>query len=308
MNPADVAQAAPVAHDLSFFGLFWQAHFIVKLVMIGLLAASVWCWAIIVDKTLLYRRTKRALDAFEEMREITVRCTVSGWYLHWLLTRAGDDTFAEFEVGMDPKHLGYRAIGIDLVPERLDRARRNGVETFNLDEHAKDLGDVIPGGGEQRCSRALTGLERVIDHGLPVDHVAGAEDPGVAEGGLQDPAALDLLRDGGSAARSSSLVSCSAISTRSPGRTPSERLQTQLAHDVAERRPCRVRGMEHRAGLLRRSGRQLAHPHDHRGDHLVGADAVEDLADRALRGTGVLTVHQHERTLVVQGTPATMGP
>ncbi len=67
MNPADVAQAAPVAHDMSFFGLFWQAHFVVKLVMLGLLAASVWCWAIIIDKTLLYARTKRAMDRFEDV-------------------------------------------------------------------------------------------------------------------------------------------------------------------------------------------------------------------------------------------------
>src|ERR671933_1969680 len=64
MNPADMA---PVAHDLSLFALFWQAHFVVKLVMIGLLAASVWCWAIIVDKTLLFGRTKRAMDRFEEI-------------------------------------------------------------------------------------------------------------------------------------------------------------------------------------------------------------------------------------------------
>ena len=49
------------------------------------------------------------VDAFEEMREISVRCTVSGWYLHWLLTEADKDTFAEVEVGMDPTHLGYRA-------------------------------------------------------------------------------------------------------------------------------------------------------------------------------------------------------
>jgi biopolymer transport protein TolQ len=67
MNPADVAQAAPVAHDMSLFSLFWQAHFVVKLVMLGLLVASVWCWAIIVDKTLLYARTKRAMDRFEEV-------------------------------------------------------------------------------------------------------------------------------------------------------------------------------------------------------------------------------------------------
>lgn len=67
MNPADVAQAAPVAHDMSLFGLFWQAHFVVKLVMLGLLGASVWCWAIIIDKTLLYARTKRAMDKFEDV-------------------------------------------------------------------------------------------------------------------------------------------------------------------------------------------------------------------------------------------------
>jgi biopolymer transport protein TolQ len=64
MNPAD---AAPVVHDLSLFALFWQAHFVVKLVMLGLLVASVWCWAIIVDKTLLFARTKQAMDRFEEV-------------------------------------------------------------------------------------------------------------------------------------------------------------------------------------------------------------------------------------------------
>ena len=62
MNPADVAQAAPVAHDMSLFGLFWQAHFVVKLVMVGLLGASIWCWAIIVDKSMLYGRARRETD------------------------------------------------------------------------------------------------------------------------------------------------------------------------------------------------------------------------------------------------------
>jgi biopolymer transport protein TolQ len=64
MNPADVAQ---VAHEMSMWNLFWQAHVVVKLVMIGLLVASVWCWAIIVDKTLLFSRTRRAMDRFEEI-------------------------------------------------------------------------------------------------------------------------------------------------------------------------------------------------------------------------------------------------
>ena len=67
MNPGDVAsQALPLAaSDLSLMALFWQAHWVVKLVMIGLVVASIWVWAIVVDKFLLFRRTKREMDQFE---------------------------------------------------------------------------------------------------------------------------------------------------------------------------------------------------------------------------------------------------
>jgi biopolymer transport protein TolQ len=34
--------------------------------MVGLFAASVWVWAIAIDKLLLYNRTKRAMDRFEQ--------------------------------------------------------------------------------------------------------------------------------------------------------------------------------------------------------------------------------------------------
>ena len=67
MNPADAGQAAQIAHDMSLWSLFWQAHIVVKIVMLGLLSASVWCWAIIVDKTLLFARARRAMDRFEEI-------------------------------------------------------------------------------------------------------------------------------------------------------------------------------------------------------------------------------------------------
>src|SRR5215831_13318792 len=56
--------AAP--SDLSIFTLFWQAHWIVKSVMIGLLACSVWVWAIAIDKVILYARTTRAMNGFEQ--------------------------------------------------------------------------------------------------------------------------------------------------------------------------------------------------------------------------------------------------
>ncbi|MDJ1158243.1 protein TolQ [Chelatococcus sp. SYSU_G07232] len=69
MNPADVAQSAlpAVGSEISLWGMFWQAHLVVKLVMLGLIGASVWCWAIIIDKTLLFSRSRRAMDRFEEV-------------------------------------------------------------------------------------------------------------------------------------------------------------------------------------------------------------------------------------------------
>jgi biopolymer transport protein TolQ len=66
MNPAEVAQVALPAADLSIWGLFWSAHLVVKAVMLGLLVSSIWVWAIVIDKTLLYARTKRAMDRFEK--------------------------------------------------------------------------------------------------------------------------------------------------------------------------------------------------------------------------------------------------
>jgi biopolymer transport protein TolQ len=47
--------------------LFLEAHIVVKIVIVGLLLASVWTWAIIVDKTLLYGRIRRQMDRFEKL-------------------------------------------------------------------------------------------------------------------------------------------------------------------------------------------------------------------------------------------------
>jgi biopolymer transport protein TolQ len=61
-----VTLAAP-AGDISLISLFLQAHIIVKVVIVGLLLASVWSWAIIVDKTMLYGRVRRQMDRFEKL-------------------------------------------------------------------------------------------------------------------------------------------------------------------------------------------------------------------------------------------------
>ncbi|HWT09755.1 MAG TPA: protein TolQ, partial [Roseomonas sp.] len=67
MNGAVTAQAlGQAAHDLSLWGLFLQADWIVKSVMIGLLFASIWVWAIVFDKVTSIRRANKAADAFED--------------------------------------------------------------------------------------------------------------------------------------------------------------------------------------------------------------------------------------------------
>jgi biopolymer transport protein TolQ len=62
----DVVLAAP-GPDFSLLSLFFQAHFVVKCVIIGLLLASVWSWAIIIDKTVLYARVRKQMDRFEKV-------------------------------------------------------------------------------------------------------------------------------------------------------------------------------------------------------------------------------------------------
>jgi biopolymer transport protein TolQ len=49
------------------FGLFVQLHWIVNYsVMIGLLLASIWVWAIVIDKLILFSRTRKSMDRFEQ--------------------------------------------------------------------------------------------------------------------------------------------------------------------------------------------------------------------------------------------------
>ncbi|ARN80134.1 protein TolQ [Methylocystis bryophila] len=68
MNAAEVAAstlAAPVA-EITIWSMFWGAHIVVKCVILGLLCASIWSVMVIIDKSLLIRRTRRTMDLFDE--------------------------------------------------------------------------------------------------------------------------------------------------------------------------------------------------------------------------------------------------
>jgi biopolymer transport protein TolQ len=119
----DAASLGAAAGDLSLWGLFMQADIVVKLVMIGLLAASVWVWAIVFEKWSSIRRVNKAADGFEDR-------FWSGGSLDDLYeqegTRPAHPMAAVFGAAMAEWRRSARVVGADVshagVRERIDRA------------------------------------------------------------------------------------------------------------------------------------------------------------------------------------------
>jgi len=63
----NLATASAQTLDMSVFGLFMMADPVVKAVMLLLIGASVWCWAIIFDKMTRIRRQKRGAEEFDDL-------------------------------------------------------------------------------------------------------------------------------------------------------------------------------------------------------------------------------------------------
>ena len=58
---------ALAAGDFSLWSLFQRADMVVKAVMIGLLVASIWSWAIIIDKWMKVGSLSRKADKLEDV-------------------------------------------------------------------------------------------------------------------------------------------------------------------------------------------------------------------------------------------------
>ena len=80
----NLATASAQALDMSVLGLFMMADPVVKAVMLLLIGASVWCWAIIFDKMTRVRRQKRGAEEFDDL-------FWSGGSLDDLYNNLGDD-------------------------------------------------------------------------------------------------------------------------------------------------------------------------------------------------------------------------
>lgn len=107
--------------DFSLTALFWQATFIVKIVMLMLIAASFWAWAIIVQKFYNYRGARAEAENFD-------RAFWSGEPLDELYEQIGDDPKGNaqkiFSAGMSEWRRSHREDGqlIAGATARIDRS------------------------------------------------------------------------------------------------------------------------------------------------------------------------------------------
>jgi threonine dehydrogenase-like Zn-dependent dehydrogenase len=89
-------------------------------------------------------------------------------------------------------HKGYRVIGVDLVPERLERVRSRGAEVVDLDEHSDSLADVIREMTDGRGTDSVIDAVGMEAHGSPVATAAHK-----AVGLLPDALGRKVMETGG---------------------------------------------------------------------------------------------------------------
>ncbi len=118
------AGGAPVpGADLTIWALFTEADIVVKIVMLLLLLASVWVWAIVFEKFIALRKANRAAESFEDR-------FWSGGSLDDLYDQEGTKPVhpmaAVFGAAMGEWRRSLRAAGADVarsgVRDRVDRA------------------------------------------------------------------------------------------------------------------------------------------------------------------------------------------
>jgi threonine dehydrogenase-like Zn-dependent dehydrogenase len=107
-------------------------------------------------------------------------------------------------------HRGYRVIGVDLVPERLERVRARGAEAIDLREHDADLADVIRDMTDGRGPDSVIDAVGMEAHGAPLaklaQQVTGLLPDAIAEKFMEKAGvdrlhalylAIDIVRRGG---------------------------------------------------------------------------------------------------------------
>ncbi|TVP45621.1 MAG: glutathione-dependent formaldehyde dehydrogenase [Gemmatimonadales bacterium] len=105
-----------------------------------------------------------------------------------------------FVIGLGPigdmstriaRHRGYRVLAVDLVPERVERASRNGIEAFNGNDH-EDVAEVVREMTDGRGADSVIDAVGMEAHGAPAGKLAQR-----VAGLLPDPMARKLMETAG---------------------------------------------------------------------------------------------------------------
>ena len=98
-------------------------------------------------------KTPFLVERLDDLREIRIKCQVSGTYAHWLLTEARGGTFVDLEMGIQPKALQFKAFDKTMAPRYFRRWAEQSIEA---------LGEAASGGsgGTDPALAAGEGSER----------------------------------------------------------------------------------------------------------------------------------------------------
>lgn len=152
-NPIDrtvdtaMIEGTQAVHDLSAWALFMQADMIVKLVMLMLILASIWCWAIIFEKLKTMKSVNRRASKFED-------AFWSGESLDKLYDRVkqskSDPMLATFVAGMDEWKIAVN-----------DQKQGNSALQAGLQQRVERAMSVEIGRSMERLERNMTFLANV---------------------------------------------------------------------------------------------------------------------------------------------------
>jgi hypothetical protein len=70
------------------------------------------------------------IEQKEDLREIHLRCQLTGTYARWHMTGAQGGTFVDLEIGMDPKALSYKIFDSTIGPRYFRRWADQSLEAL----------------------------------------------------------------------------------------------------------------------------------------------------------------------------------
>ena len=130
--------------DISLWGLFLQADIVVKLVMLILLLASIWCWTIIIEKIFLSRKEIKLANTFENE--------------FWSGTSL-DDIYDEMSNENNEKQQGAISRVFSSAMQEWRRANTSGLVSKG-DNFKASLSQIIERGMSVAITREIGRLER----------------------------------------------------------------------------------------------------------------------------------------------------